>query len=120
MAASALVTLSCATPHATLDITAPSAVTAGAPFTITVTTIYQGQQDTVTNNVLRFTSSDKAAILPHDYRFVPSDGGFRSFPNGVTLKTPGIQTITATMYMATGINGTATCKVSAPTSTGLE
>jgi len=120
MAAAVLVTVSCATPHATLNITAPSAVAAGTPFTITVTAIYQGQQDTVINSVLLFASSDKAAILPHYYRFTPSDAGFHTFPNGVTLKTPGNQTITATILMATGINGTATVTVSGQNANGLE
>jgi len=118
MAAPILVTLSCATPHATLVITAPSAVTADTPFTITVTTLYQGKQDTAINSVVEFTSSDKAAILPPNYRFVPSDAGVHTFTNGVTMKTPGNQTITATIYMASGINGTATVTVSGPKSTG--
>lgn len=120
MTASVLMTLSCATPHATLDITAPSAVAAGTPFTISVTTMYEGSRDSIINSFIHFTSSDTAAILPPDYRFTSADAGSHTWPNGVSLKTPGSQTITATIYMATGINGTVNVKVSGPSSPGAE
>lgn len=107
-----LMTLSCGTPHATLDISAPSAVTARTPFTITVTAVYEGERDRVVNDMIHFTSSDSAATLPADYWFTPTDAGSHTWPNGVTLRTPGNQTISATLYMATGINGTATVTVS--------
>lgn len=115
-----LMTLACGTPHATLDIASPSSATAGTPFTIAVTTIYEGQRDTVINSVLHFTSSDSAAILPHDYIFRSSDAGSHTFTNGVTLKTPGNQTITATILMATGINGTVNVMVSGASITSSE
>lgn len=107
-----LMALSCGTPHATLDIAAPSIATAGTPFTVTVTAIYEGERDTVVNDIIHFTSSDSAATLPADYWLTPADAGSHTWPNGVTLRTPGTQTISATLYMATGINGTATVKVS--------
>ena len=112
MAVAVLMALSCGTPHATLDITAPATATAGVPFTITVTAIYQGKRDTVINSFVHFTSSDSAAVLPRDYRFTAADAGSHTWPNGVTLKTPGSQTITATIYMAPGIIGTARVAVS--------
>jgi len=118
--AASVTTSGCATPHAILDIAAPSAVTAGTPFTITVTAIYQGQQDTAVNTVVHFTSTDKDAVLPRDYWFVSADRGFHSFPNGVTLKTPGNQTISASLYMATGINGSVVVTVSAQNAAGSE
>ena len=112
MAFAVLTTLGCGTPHATLDVLAPPTATARTPFTITVTAIYEGKRDTVVNDVIHFTSSDSAATLPADYTFTPADAGSHTWPNGVTLRTPGNQTITATLYMATGINGTATVTVS--------
>lgn len=110
----AFIMVSCATQHATLTVTAPSAVTAGTPFTITVTTIYDGKPDTVINSYVLFASSDKAAVLPGPYLFTSTDAGSHTWPNGVTLQTPGNQTITATINMATGINGTAQISVSGP------
>ena len=107
-----VMTLGCGTPHATLEIAAPPTATAGIPFTITVTAIYEGKRDTVVNDVIHFTSSDSAATLPADYTFLPADAGSHTWPNGVTLRTPGSQTIAASLYMATGINGTATVTVS--------
>lgn len=107
-----LVMLSCATPHATLNVVAPSTATAGIPFTITVTAVYEGNRDTAINSIVQFTSSDGAAILPGYYKFAAADAGSHTWPNGVTLKTPGNQTITATMVMEAGINGTATVAVS--------
>lgn len=112
MAAVVWMTLSCGTPHAILQITAPPTATAGTPFTITVTATYQGNPDTAINSFVHFTSSDSAAILPADYLFTKADAGSHTFPNGVTLKTPGNQTITAAVNMATGINGTAQVTVS--------
>jgi hypothetical protein len=112
LAVGVLMTLGCGTPHATLEITAPATVTAGTPFTITVTAIYEGKRDTVINSFVHFTSSDSAAVLPADYRFTAADAGSHTWPNGVTLMTPGSQTITATMYMAAGITGTAPVTVS--------
>ena len=105
-------TLSCGTPHAVLDFTAPSNATAGVPFTVTVTVIYEGKRDTIINSYISFTSSDPAAVLPPEYRFTPADAGSHTWTNGFTLMTPGNQTISATIYDATGINGTADVSVS--------
>jgi len=105
-------TFGCATPHASLDFTAPSNATAGVPFTVTVTVIYEGKRDTIINSYISFTSSDPAAVLPPEYRFTPADAGSHTWTNGFTLMTPGNQTISATIYDATGINGTADVSVS--------
>jgi hypothetical protein len=43
---------------------------------------------------VRVTSSDPRTVLPKDYRFVQADSGVRWLP--VTLRTPGVQTITVT------------------------
>jgi hypothetical protein len=79
-----------------LSITAPATATARRPFTITVTAfdpynnVATGYRGTVV-----FTSSDNRASLPITYTFVTGDGGVHTFGNGVTLRTSGIQTITA-------------------------
>jgi hypothetical protein len=105
-------TLGCGTTHATLNIVAPSTATAGTPFTVTVIVLYQGRPDTAINSAIHFTSSDSSAIVPGDYYFTSADAGSHTWTNGVTLKTPGSQTIGASIIMATGINGTATITVS--------
>jgi len=105
-------TLSCATPHAVLNFTAPSAVTAGSPFTVTVTTTINGERDKIINSFISFTSSDPAAVLPPQYRFTPADAGSHTWTNGFILMTPGNQAISATIYDAPGIGGTTRVTVS--------
>ena len=107
-----LMTFGCGT-HATLDITAPSSSIAGSPFTITVTAVVGQRRDTVINSAIVFTSSDSKAVLPPRYSFTPNDAGSHTFTDGVTLMTPGSQSITATVSGAPGINGTANVTVDA-------
>lgn len=108
----ALMVSSCATPHATLDFSAPPNVVAGTPFTITVAVLYQGKPDTVISSHITFTSSDPSAVLPGDYTFTPSDAGLHTWTNGFVLVTPGAQTISGSIWGSTGINGTAKITVS--------
>lgn len=108
----ALITLGCGTTPATLQFTAPSTVIAGTPFTVTVTVMYKGKRDTVINSQIQFTSSDPAATLPTAYFLTPSEAGSMTWPNGFTLRTPGTQTISADIYNATGISGSAEITVS--------
>ena len=109
----ALITSGCGTAHATLEFTAPANVTAGAPFTVTVTVLYEGRPDTVINSHIHFTSSDPAAILPSDYYFTPSDAGSHTWTNAFVLVTPGNQTISADILPGSkGINGTTKIIVS--------
>jgi hypothetical protein len=109
-----LATFGCGTTPATLHITAPSNVVAGVPFGVTVTAMVGGGRDPVINSAIHFTSSDRAAVLPPDYYFTANDAGSHTFTNGVVLKTPGTQSITATTIGAPGLNGTANMIVSAP------
>ena len=106
----------CATPVAILQISAPSSVTAGTPFTITVTAMDNGSRDTIFDSYINFTSSDSAAILPSHYQFTAADAGSHTFVNAVTLTTPGTQSLTATMIYAPSITGTTTITVSAANS----
>jgi hypothetical protein len=107
----AMLSSSCATPHATLNFTAPSSATAGVPFTVTVSVLYKGMPDTIINSQIHFTSSDPAAVLPPDYYFTSTDAGSHTWTNGFTLSTPGNQTISGSIFNATGINGAATIAV---------
>jgi hypothetical protein len=102
----------CGTPHAILDFTAPSTATAGSPFTVTVIVTIEGKRDTIINSHIHFTSSDPAAVLPSDYTFTPADAGSHTWTNSFTLMTPGNQTISGTIFDATGINGSANVAVS--------
>ena len=114
VAIAGLVTSGCgSTPVAILDISAPSTAIAGSPFTITVTAMVNESQDRIFNSEIHVTSSDPAAVLPSYYQFTAAEAGSHTFPNGVTLMTPGSQTITATVTTSVGITGTTTVVVSA-------
>jgi hypothetical protein len=79
-------------------IAAPASVPLGTSFDLTLTALdpygntavnYQG---TVTFST---SDTDPGIVLPADYTFTPADAGVYTFPSGVTLNTPGDQTITA-------------------------
>jgi hypothetical protein len=106
-----LISLGCATAHAILSFASPSEATAGTPFTVTVTVVYQGKPDRVINSAIHFTSSDPAAILPPDYYFTQTDAGSHTWTNGFTLSTPGKQTIAGEIHDASGINGSVSLAV---------
>jgi len=103
-----------------LSITAPVTATAGRPFTITVTAfdpynnVATGYRGTV-----HFTSSDGLASLPHDFAFTSSDDGKHTFRDGVTLQTPGIQTISVRDVVRTSIAGTVKIQVGQVASLGV-
>jgi hypothetical protein len=62
---------------------------------------------------VRITTRDpgEGIFLPPDYTFTPKDRGSHTFPNGVTLVTPGDQTVTATDTQDDSITGSATVTV---------
>jgi Trypsin len=116
-----------------LQVTVPAAVTAGTPFSFTVTAVnalgmvIPGFTDTV-----HFTSSDTAfgVDLPVDYTFVPGDNGRHTFPvagtettlitGGVTYNASGLavpitQSITATDTAVATVRGIGTTVVNAAT-----
>jgi hypothetical protein len=78
-----------------LFISAPTSVTAGTLFTVTVTA-----RDPYSNvatgflGTVGFTSSDGNAALPADYAFTPADKGVHTFLLQATLKTAGPQSLT--------------------------
>jgi hypothetical protein len=97
-----------------LSVSAPTSATVNATFTITVTA-----QDAFNNTAagyrgtITFTSSDKKAVVPKNYTFTSGDNGVHTFTNGLTLKTTGKQTVTATDIVTKSITGTATVTVTA-------
>ena len=117
VAVAGLATFGCGT-YATLHITAPSSAVAGSAFTVTVTAMVGGSPDKVINSPIRFTSSDRAAVLPPIYYFIATDAGSHTFTNGVALMTAGSQSITATVIGAPGLTATANVTVAA-TSTAM-
>jgi hypothetical protein len=96
------------------DLRVPVAVRSGRPFEITVfARDAYGNVATGYTGTVTFTSSDHdpGVKLPIDYTFTANDQGKHSFPGGVTLITPGDQTVTATDTMVPQITGTATVTV---------
>jgi hypothetical protein len=80
-------------------LAAPANVAPGTPFDVTITALdpygntavnYQG---TVTFST---SDTDPGIVLPADYTFTAADAGVHTFTGGVTLITPGDQTLTAT------------------------
>jgi hypothetical protein len=78
------------------SVSASGSVTAGTAFDLTVTAL-DAFNNTATSytRIVSLTSADASAVLPHDYTFTAGDQGVHTF-NGVTLKTAGPQTVTAT------------------------
>jgi hypothetical protein len=76
-------------------VTGFPSTTSGAPGSFTITV-----KDTAGNTVtgytgtVHFTSSDALAVLPLDYTFTAADAGTHRFQ--ATLRTPGIQSLSAT------------------------
>jgi autotransporter-associated beta strand protein len=97
-----------------LVVTVPSTSTAGSAFNVTVTAEDAfGNVTPAYSGTVHFTSSDTKAVLPADYTFVPGDNGTHLFTSGVTLKTAGSKTVTATDTVTSSIKGTGTVTVQA-------
>jgi hypothetical protein len=97
-------------------LAAPANVPPGTPFDVAVTAVdpygnpavnYQG---TVTFST---SDTDPGIVLPADYTFTAADAGAHTFTGGVTLITPGDQTVTAT-DTASGMTHTVTVTVVPP------
>jgi hypothetical protein len=95
-------------------LSAPDTVDPGAPFDLTVAAVdpfgqpAYGYSGTVT---FATTDSDPGVVLPADYSFTPDDQGTHTFSGGVTLMTPGDQTIAATDTSDATVAGSATVTV---------
>lgn len=109
----ALTSVSCGTSgHAILQVSAPATVVSNVPFNVTVTALYKGQRDTIINGPIHFTTTDPAVLWPTLYVFTAADQGQHTF-TGLTLATPGNQTVTVSDYDATPIAGSANIMVTA-------
>jgi hypothetical protein len=88
-----------------LGLSAPSGVTAGSSFSLTVISQNQsGATDSAYRGTIQFSSSDVQAGLPSSYTFTSNDAGSHTFT--VTLKTAGAQSVTATDAATSAITGT--------------
>ena len=86
-------------------ITAPSTVTAGAPFSLTIT-VEDAYGNVVTGytGTIHFTSTDNKATLPANYTFTAADKGVHTF-TGLILRKKGKQTITITDALNSSLTG---------------
>jgi RHS repeat-associated protein len=64
-----------------------------------------GNRVTAYRGTVHFTSTDAQATLPANYTFTSTDAGIHAFSNGVTLKTLGTQSVTATDTISPSIAG---------------
>src|SRR3989449_1717158 len=70
-----------------------------------------GNRVTSYTGAISFSSSDPQAVLPASYRFTSGtglDNGIHTFTKGVTLKTVGTQSVTATDTVTASITGAQT------------
>jgi Bacterial Ig-like domain (group 3)/Abnormal spindle-like microcephaly-assoc'd, ASPM-SPD-2-Hydin len=96
--------------------TSASTSTAGDALDVTVTA-EDGFGNTVPtfDGTVHFTSTDDQATLPADYTFVPGDDhGTHTFTGGVTYKTAGNRTTTATDTVASSMMGTSAMTAVSP------
>jgi hypothetical protein len=84
-------------------------VTAGVASAATVTAYDQFNNiATGYTGTVHFTSSDAQALIPNDYIFQAGDNGAKTFAGGITLKTAGEQTVTATDTVNGALTGSQT------------
>ena len=107
------------TPHvAAFTVSAPAHVTAGVPFTVTVTARDQnGAALTGYTGTAHFTTSDGQGVLPADAAFIASDNGVKTF--SVTLGSAGMQSVTVADATLTTAKGSANTTVDAGAATHL-
>ncbi len=86
-------------------ISAPSRVSAGVPFRLTVT-VEDAYGNVVTGytGTVHFTSTDNKATLPADYTFTAADQGVHTF-TGLVLRKKGTQQITITNTLNRSLTG---------------
>jgi hypothetical protein len=80
-------------------------VTAGTAFLFTVRAVDPyGNTATGYRGTILLSGSDSQAVLPEDYTFTAADNGVHTF--GVTFKTAGPQSLSATDTTGNAVNGT--------------
>jgi hypothetical protein len=96
---------------AAFEVSAPASIAGGASFSITVTAVDAfGRPAPGYTGTVHFTSSDGSAVLPASYTFQPSDQGVHIF-TGLSLGTPGSQTINVADAGNMFVTGSATIAV---------
>jgi hypothetical protein len=91
-------------------IKAPTSVSAGVPFNVTITALdAYGNVAVGYIGTVHFTSTDSAAVLPSDYAFQSTDKGKHTF--SVTLNTAGSETITVADTTHSTVSGQVTVTV---------
>jgi hypothetical protein len=95
-----------------LNVSAPSSIAAGVPFSVTVTAQDStGARAYYYRDPVHFTSSDAQAMLPADYTFIYLDAAAHTFT--LTARTKGAFTVTVTDTTNGSILGTAALTVNA-------
>jgi hypothetical protein len=101
-------------PAAKLIVSGPASVTAGTAASLTVQAVDAfGNAAAGYAGTISFTSTDPQASLPAKYTFTSSDAGTHVFSGGMTLKTAGNQTVTATDTSVATITGSLKVTVAA-------
>ena len=94
-------------PHHYIVTGLPATMIPSSTGTVTVRVLDSaGNVSTGYTGTVHFTSSDGAAVLPADYTFVAGDHGAHTFTAGVTLRTEGTQSVTASDTATATISGT--------------
>ena len=86
-------------------LTAPASVTAGVPFSLTLT-VKDAYGNVVTGytGTIHFKSTDSTASLPADYTFTAAEKGVHTF-TGLVLRKRGTQKITLTDTLNNSLTG---------------
>jgi len=91
-------------------VATPRTAGTASSFTVEVKDAF-GNRVTSYTGTVAFSSTDPQALLPASYRFTSGtglDNGIHTFTNGVTLKTAGSQSITATDATTPSVTGSQT------------
>src|SRR5437868_699881 len=96
------ITPAAATTLAVAGYTTPSTAGVSQSFTVTAHDAF-GNVATGYAGAVAFTSSDAQAALPANYTFLVADAGAHTFT--ATLKTVGMQSLTATDTVSSSITG---------------
>jgi uncharacterized repeat protein (TIGR03803 family) len=92
-------------------LSAPSSVTHGVPFSVTLTVEdTYGNVATGYTGTVHFSSSDGTATLPANYTFRAADAGVHTF-TGVTLRKRGKETLNVTDLVNSALTATDTINV---------